>query len=326
MKKGKFLLTCVLAGMLLFFFQPAFAIEITYISSTLWSGANDVQVVGDYAYCSFINGLVILDVSNAAASSLVSKLYLQTGAKAIFVQENYVYLTNKGAGLVIIDISDPASPDSFGSYYTLGYANDVFVKDGLAYIAQDTTGLQIIDVSDPANPVSVGGYDTPGHTQNVFVKDSLAYVADGDGGLQIIDISDPANPDLIGSYYPPTWVPSISPSDFTTVSNMLSTWVANIQVVGDYAYCLLVDALVILDVSDPTSPSLMSKLYLDPEDGEGIGLFVQDEYVYVAAGYGGLQIVDARDPANPTITGTYTYNFPNKALNVFVKDRLGLCS
>ena len=39
----------------------SFAQNVEYVGSTLWTGVNDVKVVGDKAYCAFVNGLVILE-------------------------------------------------------------------------------------------------------------------------------------------------------------------------------------------------------------------------------------------------------------------------
>jgi len=157
----------------------------TYVTSILWTNVQNVQVVGHYAYCVFGNGLVILDVSDLANPSFVSRVYLQGGGEGIFVKENYVYLADGDAGLVIIDVSDPAHPESVGSYNTSGYAYGVFVQDTLAYVGDAYSGLQIIRVSDPVHPNLAGSYNTPGSAYGVFVKDTLAYVADGGSGLQV---------------------------------------------------------------------------------------------------------------------------------------------
>lgn len=179
-----------------------FANDIYYVSSTLWTEFYDVQVVGDYAYGVFANGLIIVDVSNPADPSFVSQLYFTGGGdgKGLFVQDNYVYLADGDSGLMIIDVNDPANPNSVGSYDDPGQAWDVFVKDSLAYVADRSSGLLIINVSDPAHPTLLGSWNTPGEATGVYVQGNYAYVADYTSGLQIIDVSDPANPDSVGSY------------------------------------------------------------------------------------------------------------------------------
>jgi hypothetical protein len=109
-----FLLVCFIgAGCL-------FANDVNYVSSTLWTEFYDVQAVGDYAYCAFANGLVVVNVSNPANPSFVSQLYFTGGGdgKGLFVKDSYVYLADGDSGLKIIDVNDPANPNLVGSYDT----------------------------------------------------------------------------------------------------------------------------------------------------------------------------------------------------------------
>jgi len=121
MKKAKVLLASVFALVVLFFIlQLVSANNITYLSSTLWTDAEDVQVVGDYAYCAFRNGLLIFDVSDPANPSFAGKFYLVGRGGGIYVKDSYAYLADRSVGLVIFDVSDPGNPDSVNSYSTLG--------------------------------------------------------------------------------------------------------------------------------------------------------------------------------------------------------------
>ena len=136
MKKLKFFLFSLgVLSVASLFSQTAFPNDITYVSSTLWTQAKDVQVEGNYAYCAFLNGLLIEYVSDPAHPVFVSKLYFDGGGERVFVKDHYVYLADWSAGLIIIDVSNPANPESIGSYNTPSYARDVFVKDTLAYVA-----------------------------------------------------------------------------------------------------------------------------------------------------------------------------------------------
>ena len=90
MKKTKSFLVSALAFVFLFLlFPPAFAAnDITYVSSILWTEVKDVQIVGNYAYCAFANGLVILDISDPATPTFVSKLYFKEAAEGLFAKDN----------------------------------------------------------------------------------------------------------------------------------------------------------------------------------------------------------------------------------------------
>lgn len=82
--------------------------EVEYLSSTLWTGVYDLVVVGDTAYCSFVNGLGILDLSDPESLTVVSQFYLQGEGNGIFLDGQYVYLADGRSGLRILDISDPS--------------------------------------------------------------------------------------------------------------------------------------------------------------------------------------------------------------------------
>ncbi len=89
--------------------------NVEYVGSTLWTGVIDVEVVGNYAYCAFVNGLVILDISDPAAPVFVSQYFLQGYGKAIDVSGSYAYVADASFGLQIVNISNPSSPTLVGS-------------------------------------------------------------------------------------------------------------------------------------------------------------------------------------------------------------------
>jgi hypothetical protein len=96
MKKLKsFLVLMGVLSAVILFFQPAFSNNVTYVSSILWTQVKDVQVEGNYAYCAFLNGLMIEDVSEPAHPSFVSKLYFEGGGERVFVKDHYVYCQRK---------------------------------------------------------------------------------------------------------------------------------------------------------------------------------------------------------------------------------------
>ncbi len=74
----------------------------------------------------------------------------------------------------------------------------------------------------------------------------------------------------------------------------------DVKVVDNLAYCTFGPGLIILDVSDPAQPVLISRLYLKATCE---GLDVDDKYAYITAGFawgtGALMIVDITDPYHP---------------------------
>jgi hypothetical protein len=100
---------------LVFIVAGASAQEVEYVGSTLWTGVNDVEVVGNYAYCAFVNGLVILDISDPASPMFISQLYLQGIGYDIDVEGNCAFIADGFFGLKVVNISNPSAPLLVGS-------------------------------------------------------------------------------------------------------------------------------------------------------------------------------------------------------------------
>lgn len=172
--------------------------NVEYAGSALWTGAYDLVVEGEYAYCAFKNGLIVLDITDPENPLFVSQFYLQGDGQGVFKQGDYIYFADGGSGLHILDVSTPSEPAWVGGYNSCGATLDLFVSGDYAYMAVRDCGLQIIDVSDPSDPSFVGGWDT-WNAVGVYVSGDYAYLADSDSGLQIIDVSDPEAATYVGS-------------------------------------------------------------------------------------------------------------------------------
>jgi len=316
---------------------------VEYLSSGLWTGLQDVWEDGDYAYCSFVNGLVILDISDPTAPFQVSTMYFQGRGERLYKRGPWVYLADGPLGLIVIDVFDPATPFVWSSYKTPGYAHDVFVRNKLAYVADSDSGLCILDLTNPTDPL-LGTYDTTGEPEAVFVQDTLAYVAAGSGGIWIVSISDPTSPYLVSYYheadhYPHDivvrdtlayvatdggfWVMDVSPPDSPTVICRRDTngqaWGIVLQ--DDLAYVTYVGSGVhgfhIIDVSDPLACEAIGNY--QTQRG-AMGIDVEDTLAYVCDDHDGLDIVDVSPPEQPIRIGSYaTFD---RILDVFVDDTL----
>ena len=74
---------------------------------------------------------------------------------------------------------------------------------------------------------------------------------------------------------------------------------------------------MIFDVSDPANPSFVSRFYLE---GEGKGIFVKDNYAYLADDFNGLVIFDVSNPTNPDSVSSY--NTSGGVEDVFIQDSI----
>ena len=83
----------------------------------------------------------------------------------------------------------------------------------------------------------------------------------------------------------------------------ISGFAYGVTVVGNYAYVADNDnGLQIIDISDPTAPSLTGTF---DTSGFAYDVTVVGNYAYVADDKSGLQIIDISDPTAPSLTGTF---------------------
>ena len=175
-----------------------------------------VAVSGNYTYIGQGQDLVVLDTSNPATPSELSRLSIINNSvvEDITVSGNYAYVADNLNGLVIVNVSNKAAPTLAGSYDTAGEACGVAVSGSYAYVANKwhpdypNRGLVIVNISDPTASVLAGSYSIAGGAYDVAVSGNYAYVAsgsvayatDGSNGLAVVDISNKTAPTLAGRY------------------------------------------------------------------------------------------------------------------------------
>jgi hypothetical protein len=74
---------------------------------------------------------------------------------------------------------------------------------------------------------------------------------------------------------------------------------------GNYIYAGSGPHLIVIDQSDHANPKLIGESVVLPDIVQEIAL--QDDFAYVAAGKGGLRIIDISDPAKPDVVGHYNW-------------------
>jgi hypothetical protein len=120
------------------------------------------------------DGLAIYNVSNPYSPVFISKYINGRGARRIFIDFPYAYLTGGYVfeGMQILDVGNSAAPQAVSVYQMSdGVTENEYicynaaVKSGIAYLAGGTkygwythARVEMVDVSDPANPVLIAGY------------------------------------------------------------------------------------------------------------------------------------------------------------------------
>ncbi len=260
---------------------------------------SDIWVSGSYVYVATgTSGLRVYEVKFTPSFSAVEKdNYTPScmGVLGVDVSGDYAYLA--GGEFSVVNVSDPIYPTLVGDCALPDEGHMVRISGNYAFVAADTAGLRVINISDPTDPYEVDSCDTPGEARDVFLLGDYAYVADGTAGLRIIDISTPSSPSEVGFF-------DTSGADFENTGDIHGVFVR-----GDYAYVASPDyqppthsTLRVIDVSDPTAPVQVAKLYTG---GEPRRVFVSGDLAYLTSGYT-FFVIDISDPTAPQVIGSCT--------------------
>jgi len=165
------------------------------------------------------------------------------------------------------------------------------VAGDTAYIANGGDGLLILDVSTPTSPTKLGQYEME-NAKEVVVVDSVAYVVQTrvqsmPAKVMLIDVSNPSNPTKVGQYDHDAWD------------------LGSIEVAGDTMYLTTGENLIMVDVSDRSSPIRVGQYEFGRSNLVSPGIDVVDNTAYVAAGSGGLHIVDVTTPSDSVELGRF---------------------
>lgn len=156
-----------------------------------------VDVAGDYAFVTAgpagwpESYLHIVDVSQAAAPKLVSKIDLPDYPSGVAARDDRVYVADRSEGLRIIDVSDPKDPKEIGSLPTPGIIVDVALTRNYALLADGEVGLRVVDVASPDSPKQISVFQTDGPCLDVAVHGRRAYLATGEDGVVVLDVAQP---------------------------------------------------------------------------------------------------------------------------------------
>lgn len=243
--------------------------------------------------------------------------------------------------LAIIDVSIPSYPQ-VRSRYTLGYVTSQYEQGhqihhiqvyGAVVYYEILVGtnphvheLRILDMHDPANPTLRTPYQLPTGGQVIRFPqgDNLAYITLSDPEttkrkLQLIDVSTPDSPQVRGN---------------TLLSSEAAGGAYQVFVINGLAYVLSetiipnIDSptwFEIIDVRNPDAPTLLTSYTgfsttLPQQEADSYRLWhVQNGYAYIGKNYYvspfyccdytlasvTLLILDIRNPAAPTVVGSY---------------------
>lgn len=236
-------------------------------------------------------GVIILDVTDPASPVKISELSTRGLVDAIYFDEslNRLYVNAYFAGFEIWDVSNISAPAKIGGGPVIGLPRGgIFAEGNYVYVVTVADGVQIFEVSDPSSPVYLGSciLDPDYFCWNSAKSGNLIFAALSEGGMKVVDVSDPANPVIAGTY---------------------SDIVYGVSVVNDIAYVVSYNfGINILDISDLSNITVTGTAGIT---GFPYRVKAQGNYAYVSnadSQYGGIEVVDVSDPANPSVVTTYT--------------------
>lgn len=292
-------------------FAPDSASGISFVGHSDQGGRSDgcqVMVANGHAYVGngFSGAVSVIDVRDPRDPRTVNFIPTPPNSWALHLQ------THGDIMLVINEFN-------FYSEYVVEtdyYGSSVNDTRGREF----TAGIRVFDISKPATPREIGFMPVDGKGVHRIWWDGgrYAYASIMPWGFTdhifgVIDLNDPTHPVEVGRW----WVPGMWTAGGETPT-WTNRWALHHAVVADnIAYCGWRDGgLILLDVSDPTAPTLIAHRNWSPPFGGGThsglplvdrGLcIVPDEAIAdnCADGLKHTWVVDVSTPSNPVTIST----------------------
>lgn len=269
-------------------------------------------------------GLRILDVSNPEQMRELAfddrriDLYLQVPS-AIAKHDQNIYVSDLNSGFRIYDVENPKSPNLVGTIFDIGFVQDMVLRYPYAYLGtvdwknDRIPKLLIVDVQDPSSPTIVNTMEIPSdERQNItwtmseegnylFMLD-ITFDGQGGHGLYIYSIEDASSPILLG----------------TTLIQTPFVFAGSLDVQDGIAYSGgSMSSVVMLDVSDPSNPSLKGNI---PGVVSGFDIDVQGNLLFTLSNVFSINEIDISDPSMTKTIGRAV--LPTHAFGFFIDQDL----
>jgi hypothetical protein len=289
---------------------------------------NDIALSGSYAFVANDDaGLQVVDLSTPSTPKLVGYYDTAGVASGVAVSGTNAFVADGDSGLLVFDISTPKSPVLLSARTVGGSAQEVAVNGGFAYVVFPGT-LVVVGVTNPSNPIVRGQVTLPdSYSRSVAVIGTRAFVATFLHGLRMIDVSNPDVPSDVGRAPSVDYPLSVAVSGSLVVAGCSYSEVAvssfsggvmtyrgtaygvpasySLAVAGNRAYVPGGSGLSIVDVSNPSSPSLAGSLSSVSGSYGSVALSGNYLYACVDGVVSGVRIFDVANPALPTRVGQY---------------------
>jgi len=206
-------------------------------------------------------------------------------ARYITVKENLAYVSASNCFL-ILDITNPANIEliydfNFNSNFEPG---KVIVNDDYAFFPVYDLGVFIFDIRNIGTIYMVHHINSATYYQSIDVEGNLLFINNPfDPSVKIYNITKITEPTYKGQF---------------TSKEFL-----RFDVEGDYFYGITSTELVIVDVSNPSSPAEVSTYSRGDRDFSA--LVTSGDYCYISSGVHGVHIVNVASKSSPSFSGEY---------------------
>ncbi|NOY23560.1 MAG: hypothetical protein GXO70_08640 [Acidobacteria bacterium] len=263
---------------------------------------NRIVKVQNMAYMLAGTGwLDVVNVADPAQPDLVTRLHFDGKPKRLLLNGNVAYLAAGWSGIYVLDISTPEAPEITAHLDLNADTTCMGITGNYLYVGTRLQGIAILDISDPASPVLDHSYGvTEGTVQfvsSVTFDETYAYILDNKAGLYVVDVTDPLAPDAL-----------VRLSLGFSIQDAVLSGTTLVVAAG-------INGVQLLDVSDPTAPTLAGTFTSQSFDLDSDGItdvtysisyvsqvFVQDTTLVAADGDKGFDILDISDPTAPALT------------------------
>jgi len=259
---------------------------VKWISSL--PGVNDGMVIDDLLYLSFklagVGGVAFVDKQQDRA---VHFAHAPVPSFSLARYQNLLFVTQVNAGVRVFDITTRTSPKLLSDWPDFA-ANRLQVINDYLISYSLRTGLQVTAIADIDNPRVIDRLAAPQIIGMVVVDAHLLCVT-YDQGLLIYRVQADGKLDQVSQLRPPFPAQQFDQQVDIDVQDGIA-YIANGR-----------SGLLIVDVSDPASPQLVSTIALP---GYSKGVRFHQNLVYLVSLRDGVHIVDVTLPAKPLLIGT----------------------
>ena len=208
-----------------------------------------------------------------------------SSAFTVALSSNVAYVAAGDNGLLLLNVSNPSKPTLLGSF-AANYVTDVAITGSTAWITSESDGVKVVNVSNGFSPTVLGSYSAVGNAKSIVIAGNIAYVSDWENGLLLLSTQNTSNIQKIALF------PIVNAKNVVLAKNNSLA-----LVVSDNS------DLILIDVSNPYAPKQLSALTLG-SDVRSVAV-LNDNTVVVAAGVGGLKVVNISDATRPTVLSTF---------------------